>query len=94
MREIGLDLSGHRSRPFTAALAADASRIIAMTAGHAAILSDRFGVPPARVIVPGRGIPDPFGGTPADYRRTRDLLAEAMDSLANWICTDFPDPNI
>ena len=93
MREIGLDLSGHRSRPLTETLAADAARIVAMTDGHAAVLTDRFGVPPVRVIGPGRGIPDPFGGTPADYRRTRDALAEAMENLADRFCIDIPAPN-
>ena len=76
--EIGLDLSGHLSRPFTPALAAGAARIVAMTAGHAAVLTGRFAVPPERVIVPSGGIPDPFGGTLADYRRTRDTLAAAI----------------
>lgn len=47
MREIGLDLSGHRSRPLTETLVADAARIVAMTGGHAAVLTGRFGVPPA-----------------------------------------------
>ena len=78
--EIGLDLSGHLSRPFTPALAAGAARIVAMTAGHAAVLTGRFAVPPRKVIVPSGGIPDPFGGTLADYRRTRDTLAAAMDA--------------
>ena len=68
--EIGLDLSGHLSRPFTPALAAGAARI-----------------------VPSGGIPDPFGGTLADYRRTRDTLAAAMDALAAAFCSEFPTPH-
>lgn len=91
--EIGLDLSGHLSRPFTPALAAGAARIVAMTAGHAAVLTGRFAVPPERVIVPSGGIPDPFGGTLADYRRTRDTLAAAMDALAAAFCSEFPTPH-
>ena len=91
--EIGLDLSGHLSRPFTPALAAGAARIVAMTAGHAAVLTGRFAVPPRKVIVPTGGIPDPFGGTLADYRRTRDTLAAAMDALAAAFCSEFPTPH-
>ena len=91
--EIGLDLSGHLSRPFTPALAAGAARIVAMTAGHAAVLTGRFAVPPRKVIVPSGGIPDPFGGTLADYRRTRDTLAAAMDALAAAFCSEFPTPH-
>ena len=84
--EIGLDLSGHLSRPFTPALAAGAARIVAMTAGHAAVLTGRFAVPPRKVIVPS-------GGTLADYRRTRDTLAAAMDALAAAFCSEFPTPH-
>ena len=91
--EIGLDLSAHLSRPFTPAMAADAARIVAMTDGHAAVLIGRFAVPPERVIVPSGGIPDPFGGTLADYRRTRDALAEAMEALAGTLCSAFSTPN-
>lgn len=92
--EIGLDISGHLSRPLTPELAAAAARIVAMTDGHAAILTDRYAVPPERVTVPPGGIPDPFGGTLDHYRRTRDALAHAMDALAGALCLEFADPNL
>lgn len=94
LAEIGLDLSGHLARPFTPDMASAAARIVAMTDGHAALLTGRYAVPPGRVTVPPGGIPDPFGGTMDDYRRTRDALARAMDALAGALCLEFADPNL
>ena len=74
-REIGLDLSGHRARALSA-YDLDAHFAV-MTPAHAAALRSA-GVPEGRVWVLGGGIPDPFGGGPAEYRACRDALAPAV----------------
>src|SRR5262245_13690372 len=53
-RSVGADLSGHRSRPVDPALLARATDVIAMTAGHAAVLGARFpDVGPLPVLLAG-----------------------------------------
>ena len=91
--EIGLDLSGHLPGLLPRLWRPAPPGSWRATAGHAAVLTGRFAVPPRKVIVPSGGIPDPFGGTLADYRRTRDTLAAAMDALAAAFCSEFPTPH-
>lgn len=69
-REVGVDLSGHRSRAVDADLLAAATDVIAMTAGHAALLRARFpGVGPAPVLLGGTAdLDDPIGADAAVYR--------------------------
>lgn len=82
MAELGEDITAHRSQPVTAALCAQIDGFAVMTPAHAAALMTRFGVPPEKIRVLGGGIPDPYGGSLDDYRRTRDALAQAADDLA------------
>ena len=88
MAELGEDISAHRSRPVTPALCAQTDVFAVMTPAHAAALMTRFGVPPEKIAVLGNGIPDPYGGTLDDYRRTRDALAQAADELTTIIAAE------
>lgn len=81
--EQDADISGHRVRSMTDALAFSATLLVGMTAAHAAELRRRFPFAAAKVHVlgeygpkPVRDISDPFGGTLADYRQCcRGILA-------------------
>ena len=81
--ELGADISGHRVRSMTDALAFSATLLVGMTASHAAALRTRFPFAAGKVRVlgeygpaPVRDIADPFGGTLSDYRVcVRDLCA-------------------
>ena len=73
--EMGADISNHRVRSMTDALAFSAKLLVGMTAAHAAELRLRFPFAAEKVHVlgeygpkPVRDIADPFGGTLADYR--------------------------
>lgn len=84
MRECGADLSAHRARPIDDTLLCGADCFAVMSASHAAALA-AYGVPPERVHVlaaQSGGIPDPYGGSLDDYRRTRDILKDAVEALA------------
>lgn len=81
--EVGLDLSAHRSHTVNAALCSQADAIGVMSPSHKAALTAYFGVPAEKITVLGGGIPDPYGGTLDDYRRTRDALDRA---LTDWLC--------
>lgn len=89
MEEKGLDLSGHRAQPVTPELVEWADLILTMTMAHKQGLLDLF--PQARDKIYTLGeyggeealqeIPDPFGGTVKDYRRTAQALEEALQGV-------------
>ena len=63
-RSYGADLSGHRSRPLTLDLAAQADYLIAMTRGHLVVLGEscRTLAAPPRLLSPaGDDLADPIG---------------------------------
>jgi len=96
LRKVGLDLSGHRSRPITAELLDRALAVLVMTDSHREILRGRgartdgiylfreFMPPPA-----DREIPDPYGGPLADYEAARDEMVAALPSLVAHLKTQL-----
>ncbi len=90
--ERGLDLSGHRARMLTANLVGDADLILTMTDAHALRVADLGGagkVYPlaafARADAPVGDVPDPAGGSVADYRETAVLLDELLAAAVERI---------
>ncbi len=88
MRELGPDLSPHRTRPLTADLVQRAAWIIAMTESQAREIEGRFPEAAGRVRTLGSfrvggaaDIPDPIGGSVDLYRRVRDLIDAAVSDL-------------
>lgn len=81
MREWGIDITAHRSRPVTAELLAQADRVVVMTPAHRQALL-AVGLPSDRVVVPSPPVPDPYGGDVEEYRRTRDALSRMAQELA------------
>ena len=90
--ECGADISGHRVRSMTDALAFSATLLVGMTSDHAAELRARFPFAADKVRMLGdygptsiHDIPDPFGGSLADYRSCiraiRSCLIGLRDSL-------------
>ncbi len=80
-REIGLDLSTHRSQPVTASLLDSATHVYCLSDSHAdAILYYHpDSANKVEMLDPtGAGIPDPFGGDLATYQAARDRIAEAV----------------
>ena len=91
--ELGIDLAGHRSRPVTAALLADAQWVVTMTRGQAAQLRRRFPGYSGRVGLLGlpgvdlsdgmeaagaEEVADPHGGSPDAYRRMADQVERLL----------------
>ena len=95
-RRHGLNLAGHRSSVLGAEHLAWADLVLAMSPGHLARIADAGGVGKAALLTafasgggPSAGasaVPDPFGGSDADYEATFNLLEElveqALDRLA------------
>jgi protein-tyrosine-phosphatase len=85
--ERNLDLSGHRSRQLTPAIARASDLVLAMSPAHVAQVRELH--PDANVHllggygVAGRGRPiaDPFGGDLNDYRATADELEKELAGI-------------
>lgn len=85
MREMGVDISGHRSQALSRELVTAADYILAMTSGHLSEIVQRF--PDARektFLMHGfspdsdRDVMDPMGFAVEVYRRTRDEMIAAL----------------
>jgi protein-tyrosine-phosphatase len=81
MKELGLDISEHRSRQITQEIADSADIFVAASVEHGVTLAFCYGVDPEKIIVPGAGIPDPFGRDVATYRACLEQIKEAMPQL-------------
>ena len=77
-REIGVDISGQRSRRLSRRDLQDTDLFIVMTKAHMqALLAS--GVPAEKIRV--LDVPDPYGGTLEVYQRCRDAIREALKGI-------------
>lgn len=83
MREIGVDISGHRSQPLTPSIIRQADIIVPMTDQHRQLLT-AMGVPAEKLRSIGE-IPDPYGGDLDVYRQCRDTLQQAVTALLSQL---------
>jgi RpiB/LacA/LacB family sugar-phosphate isomerase len=89
MREAGADLSAHRSRGITKAMADAADLVLVMTAGHLRHFQAQFpkAAAKARLLASyrtggaGGDIPDPIGQSVFVYRRVRNDIDSAIADL-------------
>lgn len=95
MKELGIDISTHRSQPLTAELARCVDLIITMTADHCAQIVGAFPDVEERVFlinafgtsrVPA-DVSDPFGGSLREYILIRDEIDRALSDLILFIRT-------
>ncbi len=93
LREQTIDLTPHRSRVVTKDIIDAATLIVVMTVTHAVELKRRFPETQDRIYLlksfdPGCGggdIPDPLGGTIAQYRTIRDEIEAALPDLILYL---------
>ena len=85
MSEIGVDMSEHLSRQVTQAIADEADVCVVMTTSHGVEMALRYGVDPEKVLMPGGGVADPYGGDIKEYRACRDQLLAALPTLVEEI---------
>lgn len=89
MSDLGIDISGHRSRTAVPEVVRGLDRVYALTQSH--LDSLRKSLPPNRsrhvvLLDPaGRDVADPVGGTLDDYRRCAERIREALTKrLDEW----------
>jgi protein-tyrosine-phosphatase len=89
-REIGADLSDHRSAPLTDELLAWADRVVVMELEHSGHIHEYFSRYADKVILLGpfggvEEVPDPNGKWVFTYRRVRRLLETCVEGLLRKI---------
>jgi protein-tyrosine-phosphatase len=89
-------LMGFASQPVSAALLEEATHVFAMTAGHLAVLEERFPEHSEKfylvnefIELPGKGIgadvPDPIGMGKRAYEKVADVFAQAIPAIIGYI---------
>ena len=82
----GIDLSGHRSSPALLEVISELDEVYCLTHSHLSALA--MILPPSKaghlqLLDPQqRDIPDPIGGSAADYQRCAQVIAEALEERA------------
>lgn len=85
MREMDIDLSGHRARQLTSDLIVQSDVILTMTEGHKRIIEE---IAPKKVYTlleysGGAGdVSDPYGGDLEEYRETARQIYDALTDIA------------
>jgi protein-tyrosine-phosphatase len=83
-RSFGADLAGHRSRPLSPELAAQADHLIAMTRGHVQALADhypRLGARPRLLSPGGDDLADPIGHDLGVYEACGRQIWQDLEAL-------------
>jgi L-threonylcarbamoyladenylate synthase len=84
LRDLGVDLSAHRSRPCSADLIARADDVIAMTRSHLLTLVSKYPVLNGALRLlcgPDGDLDDPIGGGPDVYRKCAETVHQHVDRL-------------
>ena len=93
LKKVGLDISGHRSRPLTRELLAEATLVLCMTETHRAMIQLTNEPQPKNLFLFREFLPraadkeigDPYGGPLKIYETARDEMVEAIPSLIEFI---------
>ncbi|MDA1078494.1 MAG: low molecular weight protein arginine phosphatase [Verrucomicrobia bacterium] len=92
-KELGLDISDHKSTGLTRTSLEEASVVFCMTESHRALINMYFDLPQGYPIFlmrefleeGSKELPDPYGQDIEVYRECRDRMLEAIPSLMNWV---------
>ncbi len=78
-QELGVDISEHRSRLLTRAIARDADMIVCMTQEHYDVLNSI--IPEEKLYILGGGIDDPYGCDLEVYRACAEKIKNSLPAL-------------
>lgn len=78
-REIGVDISAHRTHFIYDFQPASIDKFYCMSSEHAAILTQSVGIPEEKVEL--LGVADPYGGSLDTYRMCRDVIDGCVEEL-------------
>ncbi len=82
-QELGVDISEHRSRLLTRAIARDADMIVCMTREHYDVLNSI--IPEEKLYILGGGIDDPYGCDLEVYRACAEKIKNSLPVLLDRV---------
>jgi protein-tyrosine-phosphatase len=92
LKKVGLDISGHLSRPLTQELLDGARAVLCMMESHRTMIQATADPVPKHVLLfreflatGGREIADPYGCPLSVYEASRDEMVEAIPSLVEFL---------
>ncbi|MDR2654715.1 MAG: low molecular weight phosphatase family protein [Oscillospiraceae bacterium] len=85
MREIGIDITGHRTKKLTPSLLSEADMVFTMTPALQFLIAEAFPEKAEKVSVIGKSIDDPYGKAIGAYRDCRDTLDGHIQNIAALI---------
>ncbi len=95
LRELGIDLTGHRSRPLTAGLIRSADLLVPLALTHFQMIVSRNPAAREKTLLldsfnnrrdrQPQDVPDPIGGSLDEYRWVRDRIADALEGLSKYL---------
>ncbi|MGN0460309.1 MAG: low molecular weight phosphatase family protein [Ruminococcus sp.] len=91
--EIGIDISGHKSKSFDDCNPDDYVTFCTMSFEHAEALIER-GVPRNKIEVlcgADHGVPDPYGFGIGIYRSSRDIIKRSIEKYFSKLCQDIKE---
>ncbi len=80
-KKMDIDLSSHRSRPFSCYMAEEYDLFAVMSESHKSVLLPY--IPAEKIVILGGGIPDPYGGSEEVYLECAERISEGIDRLLN-----------
>ena len=83
VRGMGVDISAHRSRPFSEYIADETDLFVCMTPSHAQAVKSV--APTNKITVLGGGIADPYGGDSENYLSCAEEIQYHLEILADLI---------
>ena len=102
MKEIGIDISGHRSRSLNAELVQKADYIVCMARHHMAAVISQFPEAAEKTFLLREfdpslqpeelDVPDPIGGSLEEYRRCRDMIQRSIGPLLEFLRSTLMEP--
>lgn len=98
LKKVGIDLSGHRSRPLTQEMLDEAFAVLCMTESHRAMIQVQADPVPSNLFLFRQFMPDgiekeigdPYGGPLRVYEIARDEMVEAIPTLIERLKTLLP----
>lgn len=88
MEELGIDLKAFRSTKITALNLDEFDIFVPMTYSHTLTLLT-LGVEKKKIYIFDEDVSDPYGGDLDVYRKTRDEIADNLETLADFIVENY-----
>ena len=85
LKEIGIDISNHRSKNISHVGNFEDIDIFAVMSNMHKLVLKEIGIDENKIYILGNGIEDPYGKDEDEYRKVRDQLKESIEKMYNEI---------